>query len=58
MGITVQCYTMATSSKTVIFLCIYTSYLLNVYVRRSVGYAIPAIAGKESLDKGQLGMKF
>ena len=23
-----------------------------------MGYAIPAIAGKESLDKGQLGMKF
>ena len=50
--------TMATSSQIVIFLSLYISYLLNVYVRRSVGYAIPDIAGKENLDKGQLGMKY
>lgn len=48
---------MGTSNRSVIFLCIYISYLLNVYVRRSVTYAIPALASQESIDKGQLGIK-
>ncbi|XP_060602622.1 glucose-6-phosphate exchanger SLC37A4-like [Ruditapes philippinarum] len=40
----------------VIFLCLYVSYLLSVYVRRSVTFALPDIATAESLDKNQLGL--
>lgn len=46
---------MGTRTQTVIFVSVYTSYLLNVYVRRSVTYAVPALASQENIDKSQLG---
>lgn len=40
----------------IVFLSLYVSYLLSVYVRRSVTFALPEIAKTENLDKNQLGL--
>ena len=45
---------MSTTNK-VVFLCIYTSYFLNVLVKRSVTFALPEIGNAEGLDENQMG---
>lgn len=39
-----------------VFISLYISYMLYVYVRRAVTFALPEIAKTENLDKNQLGL--
>jgi len=38
-----------------VFAILYVGYFLNVYIKRSVTFALPEIAKSEELDKNQLG---
>lgn len=40
------------------FACLYVGYLLNVYIKRSVTFALPEIGNSEQLDDNQLGEHF
>ena len=41
--------------QNLVFAILYVGYFLNVYIKRSVTFALPEIAKSEELDKNQLG---
>ncbi|KAL4224693.1 hypothetical protein ACF0H5_015388 [Mactra antiquata] len=47
---------MGTTHQKIVFVTLYISYFLNVYLRRSVTFALPEIAQSEALDENQLGL--
>lgn len=47
-----------TMKQNLVFAILYIGYFLNVYVKRSVTFALPEIARSENLDKNQLGKLF
>jgi len=42
-------------NERIVFGCLYMSYMLNVYCKRSVTFALPEIAKTENIEREELG---